>query len=72
MYDLAPHESLQIHELLSFKNLCLTKSITMSPLLSDNELKSIMEQDISTTRKQIIELKSLIEQNSNYAFSPIS
>lgn len=56
----APHESIELHELLTFKNLCLTKSITMSPLLSDKELKSILQQDVTTTKQHIEELKELL------------
>ncbi|MGY0372281.1 hypothetical protein [Clostridium sp. JNZ J1-5] len=59
----APHESIELHELLTFKNLCLTKSITMSPLLSDKELKSILQQDVTTTKQHIEELKELLEHS---------
>ncbi|QGU96019.1 hypothetical protein GOM49_13785 [Clostridium bovifaecis] len=60
---IAPHESIELHELLTFKNLCLTKSITMSPLLSDKELKSILQQDVTTTKRHIEELKELLEHS---------
>lgn len=54
----------QIHELLTFKNICLTKSITMSPLISDEELKSILREDVITTKQHIEELKSLAEKSN--------
>jgi similar to spore coat protein len=60
----APNETIQLHELLTFKNLCLTKSFTMSPLVSDAELKSILQQDVNTTQQHIKELKGLMEQAS--------
>jgi similar to spore coat protein len=60
----APNETIQLHELLTFKNLCLTKSFTMSPLVSDDELKSILQQDISTSQQHIKDLKGLMEQSS--------
>jgi similar to spore coat protein len=60
----APNETIQLHELLTFKNLCLTKSFTMSPLVSDDELKSILQQDVSATQQHIKELKGLMDQSS--------
>lgn len=61
---IAPHEAFELHELLSFKNVCLTKSTTMSGLVSDEKLKSILQQDITLSQGHVKELKSLME-NSN-------
>lgn len=61
--SLAPNESMQLHELLTLKNLTLTKSITMLPLISDTELKIILENDIIKTEQHIKELKSVLEQS---------
>ena len=63
-YSITPHETMQLHELITFKNLCLTKSITMSPLVSDAELKSILQQDVTTGQQHIKELRGLMEQSS--------
>jgi similar to spore coat protein len=60
----APNETIQLHELLTFKNLCLTKSVTMTPLVYDDELKAIMKQDADITYKHINELKSLMEESN--------
>lgn len=62
--SITPHETIQLHELLTLKNLCLTKSVTMSPLISDDELKSILKQDITLTQQHIKELRGLMEQSS--------
>ncbi|WP_249226458.1 hypothetical protein [Alicyclobacillus mengziensis] len=35
----ALHETLELHELLAFKNVCMTKSVTMPVLVSDESLK---------------------------------
>jgi similar to spore coat protein len=59
---IAPNESIQLHEILTFKNLCLTKAISMSILVSDEELKSILKQDATLGEKQIKELKALMEE----------
>ncbi len=57
---LAPHETYELHELLTFKNLCLTKSATMSGLAQDQELKSILEQDATKTKGQIQRMTQFI------------
>lgn len=57
-------ETNQIHELLTFKNICITKSITMSPLVSDEELKTILREDVITTKQHVEELKSLVEKSN--------
>jgi similar to spore coat protein len=60
----APNETMQLHELLTFKNLCLTKSVTMAPLVYDDELKAIMKQDVDIAYKHINELKALMERSN--------
>lgn len=60
---ITPHETLQLHELLTLKNLSLTKAITMSPLVEDNELKSIMQESVSAEQIQIGELRAYMEQS---------
>lgn len=50
---MAPHETYELHELLTFKNLCLTKSTMMGGLAQDSELQSILQEDASMTREQI-------------------
>lgn len=54
------HETLDVHELLSFKNLCLTKAVTMSKLAQDEELKAILESDVTSGIHQIQQLQKFI------------
>lgn len=61
---ITPHETMQLHELLTIKNLCLTKSVTMSPLVSDDDLKQILQNDVTTTQKHIKELRGFMEQSN--------
>ncbi|MDP4143642.1 MAG: spore coat protein [Bacillota bacterium] len=61
---IAPNETMQLHELLTLKNLTLTKSVTMSPLVSDEELKTILQNDVTTAQCHIKELKGLLEKSS--------
>lgn len=60
VHYLAPHETYELHELLTFKNLCLTKSATMSGLVQDQELKSILENDVTKTKTQIQRIQQFI------------
>ncbi|MFZ3580164.1 hypothetical protein [Virgibacillus sp. DJP39] len=54
------HETLEIHELLNFKNLCLTKSTVMSSLTQDPELKQLLKQTAQTDRENIQTLKGFL------------
>lgn len=54
------HETLDVHELLSFKNLCLTKATTMSVLAQDPQLKAILSEDISTGIQHIQQLQQFL------------
>ena len=57
---LALHETLDVHELLTAKNLNLTKTTTMSKLVKSPELKAIMEEDVMTATRHIEQLQGLI------------
>jgi similar to spore coat protein len=63
---IAPHEAFELHELLTFKNVCAIKSVTMAGLVKDEELKSIMQQDFSVSQGHIRELQNLM-QGSTWA-----
>lgn len=63
---LAPHETYELHELLTFKNLCLTKSATMSGLVQDPNLKGIFEKDVQKTRGQIQRLKEFMTNRGEH------
>lgn len=56
------HETLEVHELLVFKNLCLTKSIAMSGLVQDPELKAIFTDDVAAGSQSVQRLKELITE----------
>lgn len=60
---LTPHESIDLHEILTFKNNCLTKSATMSALVSDGELKSILQKDVTTSEQHIREISCAMQQS---------
>lgn len=54
---LGVHETLEIHELMTFKSLCLTKASVMQALVSDPNLKEIMKLNVKQTTKHIEELR---------------
>jgi len=56
----ALHETLELHEMVTFKALCLTKSKTMQILVSDPDLKRIMQEDVELTTRQLQELGTLL------------
>ncbi|PZD94906.1 spore coat protein [Paenibacillus sambharensis] len=57
---LGAHEMLDMHELLMFKNTCVTKSKTMQMLVTDQELKNILNTDVTNSVTAIQELQSLL------------
>ncbi|MGE1164424.1 hypothetical protein ABES08_11640 [Peribacillus simplex] len=60
MGKLGLHETLELHEILNFKSLCLSKSSIMNGLVRDTELKNILLQDISSGREQIQRLQDIL------------
>lgn len=54
------HETIEVHELLTFKNLCLTKSTTMGALVQDEELKTILANDVTVGQQHIEQLQQFL------------
>ncbi len=54
------HETLEVHELLTFKNLALTKSIAMSGIAQDAELKALLTATAAAGKKHIHELQKFL------------
>ena len=61
------HETLDVHELLSFKNLCLTKATTMSVLAQDEELRAILSSDVATGTQHIQQLQQFLTEREEKA-----
>lgn len=61
MEKLAPHESLDLHEAINFKTLCLLKSKLMQGLVFDQELKALMQKDVEQSIQALTELQSSYE-----------
>ncbi|PLR76298.1 hypothetical protein CU633_16515 [Bacillus sp. V3-13] len=58
--DLGIHETLELHELLVFKNTCLTKSTTLGGMAQDNELKQILSADATASKSEIQQLQRFL------------
>lgn len=56
----ALHEVLEVHEIAAFKTTCLTKSKTMRALVTDQQLKDIMQLDIDLSTRQLQEYASVL------------
>lgn len=60
---LALHETLEAHEILNFKTVCLLRSKLMQGICFDNDLKALMEKDVQQSIKDINELVGYYKQN---------
>lgn len=58
-HPLAPHESLELHEALNFKTLCLAKSKLMQGIVFDQELKALMQKDVEQNTQAIEDLQAI-------------
>ncbi|KIL34150.1 spore gernimation protein GerQ [Cohnella kolymensis] len=57
--SLGPHESMEIHEMVNFKTLCLAKSKLMQGLVFDKDLKHLMQRDVEMSKRQLSELETI-------------
>jgi similar to spore coat protein len=60
--NLATHEILEVLEILSMKNVCLTKSATMQTLVTDPQLKTLLQQDVQSSKQAIQELQTVLQK----------
>ncbi|MCP1427109.1 hypothetical protein MHI48_16130 [Paenibacillus sp. FSL H7-0942] len=58
----ALHEMLEVHEIAAFKTVCMTKSKTMQALVTDPELKQILQQDAILSQQQLQELGGVLSK----------
>ncbi|MDM5223454.1 spore coat protein [Peribacillus sp. NJ11] len=64
---LALHETMETHEILNFKTICLMKSKLMQGICFDNDLKALMEKDVQQSIIASNELKTFYEgARTNY------
>src|SRR5690242_3840171 len=59
---LADHESLDLHEVINFKTLCLAKSKLMQGLVFDDDLRALMQKDVEQSMQALGELQSIYQR----------
>lgn len=57
---LALHETMEIHEMLNFKTICITQSKMLQGIVFDQELKKLMEEDVQQSIKAVNNLQGLL------------
>lgn len=60
-HTLALHETMEVHEMLNFKTVCMTKSKMMEGLVFDQELKGLLEKDVQQSLTAIKDLQNLLK-----------
>ncbi len=59
---LAPNETMQVHEMLNLKTICMTTSKMMEGVVFDQELKSLLEKDVQQSIGAISDLQNLLKR----------
>ncbi|MDF2558127.1 MAG: spore gernimation protein GerQ [Bacillales bacterium] len=59
---LADHESLDLHEIINFKTLCLAKSKLMQGLVFDHDLRALMQKDVEQSMQALGELQAVYKR----------
>lgn len=57
--ELAFHETMDTHEMVNFKTICLMKTKLMQGVCFDNDLKKLMDKDIEQSMQALKELQTL-------------
>lgn len=58
--DLTFHETMELHELLNFKTVCMTKSKLIQGVVFDQDLKALLERDVQNSVKAAKALQTLL------------
>jgi similar to spore coat protein len=66
MQKTALHETLELHELLMSKTVCLTEAKARQQLVQDPALKALIQQDITQTTQAVKELTSVLSTAAAY------
>ncbi|WP_411501572.1 hypothetical protein [Brevibacillus centrosporus] len=58
------HEQLEVHEIATFKTICMTKSKTMQAIVSDDALRQLLADDVDVSTRQLEELSEILSKAS--------
>lgn len=56
------HETMEIHELLNLKTICITKSKMLQGIVFDQELKALLEKDLQQSVNSTKILQELLSK----------
>ena len=59
-HNLALNETMQVHEMLNFKTVCMTTSKMMEGVVFDQDLKALLEKDVKQSITSINDLQKLL------------
>lgn len=62
--ELAPHETMELHEVLNFKTLSLLKLKMMQGIVFDKELRNLMEKEARRSVGEVGELRAYEERTT--------
>ncbi len=58
------HETMEIHELLNFNTICMTKSKLIQGVVFDNELKALLEKNMQQCKSAVNVLQGLLTKTN--------
>lgn len=57
---LSLHETMEVHEMLNFKTICMAQSKLLQGVVFDQDLKKLMDEDVKQSITAINELQGLL------------
>ncbi|MCB8814339.1 spore coat protein [Desulfosporosinus shakirovi] len=60
--NFALHETMELHELLNFKTICMTTSKMIQGVVFDQELKTLLEKDVQQSMQSVNVLQELLSK----------
>jgi similar to spore coat protein len=61
-HGMALSETMQVHEMLNLKTICMTTSKMMQGIVFDQELKALMAKDVDQSIMAIAQLQNLLSK----------
>ncbi|GAA4710782.1 spore coat protein [Brevibacillus fulvus] len=58
----APHECLDVHEIIGFKTICAEKAQVYLSQVNSTELRSLIQQDLQVSRQHLQQFQQIFGQ----------
>jgi similar to spore coat protein len=65
--DLIFHETMELHELLNSKTICMTTSKMIQGVVFDQDLKALLEKDVQQSRQAVTVLQGILTKTQSQA-----